>query len=808
MRIRHLFSANPLALAIALAGISQPFLPAIAQAQEPNIPYANDINRAHTISKDIAAGSLTKALNQLARQAGVTLSFVPSLTLNKTTQGVTAGHTIEQAMQQLLVGSGLQANKQAGGYSLVKGNRPMQLPKLAVQGDWLVKAKQAQVFEHPGARTLVEREGFKREAASNVQEVLRVIPGVFIPENTGNSDSSLRVGVRGLNPRFSAHTNVLLDGIPLAVAPYGMPHLSIAPVALGNLESIDVVRNGGAVRYGPQNVGGIINFNTREIPQQQQTSIKVKGAYWPDSNNHGIGQQNYDLFTGGTLDNGLALAFLYSGQKGDNYREHSDNDIDDMILKYNYALSEDESISGRLHYYDTQNEMPGGLTQSELDADRFQSARPMDSFKGYRKEVVVKYANNISANSTFDITSYYTKSLREFTYFNLRDHLNPAKGDKYYRKPRYYNVFAVEPRYSFLLTGDELDHEISLGYRYLKEDAEEKQYLTPVDGNLTPNGPESALSSKTVTGETNAQAFYVDDRISLGNWEITPGIRYEDVRLSVDKPKNTSFEKRKNNYQALLPSINVLYQASEHTRLFANYNTSFGSVTFNALSKNEHLEEEKAVIFELGARYNDGAVSAEVTLFRINFEDILFSSYDTGTGKTLFFNAAEATHQGAEFATSLDLDKLLGWTGFSIYGTYTWLDAKFDHGIDSKQVSFAGKRTPFAPEHVATISGRYETGKWAYQLSAYAQSNQYADIHNLETSDLAAWEQELGYKGNIPGFGHVAARVDYQFNPQSSVSVGMKNVFNKDYVLRSDTQLGGLYAGAPRQLYIEADVNF
>lgn len=44
--------------------------------------------------------------------------------------------------------------------------------------------------------------------------------------------------------------------MPAAVAPYGQPQLSMMPLSIGNLESIDVVRGAGSVRYGPQNVGG------------------------------------------------------------------------------------------------------------------------------------------------------------------------------------------------------------------------------------------------------------------------------------------------------------------------------------------------------------------------------------------------------------------------------------------------------------------------------------------------------------------------------------------------------------------------
>src|SRR5207253_11218907 len=53
---------------------------------------------------------------------------------------------------------------------------------------------------------------------------------------------SLNIGVRGLTGRYTPRSTVLLDGVPLAVAPYGQPQLSFAPISLNNIESIDVVR--------------------------------------------------------------------------------------------------------------------------------------------------------------------------------------------------------------------------------------------------------------------------------------------------------------------------------------------------------------------------------------------------------------------------------------------------------------------------------------------------------------------------------------------------------------------------------------
>ncbi|MEW5072891.1 TonB-dependent receptor plug domain-containing protein, partial [Pseudomonas aeruginosa] len=141
---------------------------------------------------------------------------------------------------------------------------------------------------------------------------------------------SLNVGVRGLTSRLSPRSTVMIDGVPAAVAPYGQPQLSMMPLSIGNLESIDVVRGAGSVRYGPQNVGGVINFVTRAIPEKLSgevgTTLEHAG--------HGGWKKLNQAFLGGTADNGLGVALLYSGVKGADYRDgNNDNDIDDVLLK-------------------------------------------------------------------------------------------------------------------------------------------------------------------------------------------------------------------------------------------------------------------------------------------------------------------------------------------------------------------------------------------------------------------------------------------------------------------------------------------
>ena len=115
---------------------------------------------------------------------------------------------------------------------------------------------------------MIRREEFERQGATQAKDVLNRIPGVNAPDNngTGSHDMALNFGIRGLNPRLASRSTVLMDGIPVPFAPYGQPQLSFAPISMGNMDAVDVVRGGGAVRYGPQNVGGVVNFVTRAIP--------------------------------------------------------------------------------------------------------------------------------------------------------------------------------------------------------------------------------------------------------------------------------------------------------------------------------------------------------------------------------------------------------------------------------------------------------------------------------------------------------------------------------------------------------------
>lgn len=414
---------------------------------------------------DIAAGGLDNALNQYAARSGITLSADASLTRGKHSPGLHGSFETEEGLRRLLNGSGLRLKPLGKNAWTLEPAPDSSDSTLTVVGDWLGDARENDVFEHAGARDVIRREDFAKTGAATIREVLNRIPGVNAPENTGTGshDLAMNFGIRGLNPRLASRSTVLMDGIPVPFAPYGQPQLSLAPVSVGNMDAIDVVRGGGAVRYGQQSVGGVVNFVTRAIPEDFGIQGGMEGQLSPTSSQNNP-KETHNLAIGGTADNGFGSALLYSGTRGSDWREHSATRIDDVMLKNKYAPNEVHTFNSLLQYYDGEADMPGGLSRADYNADRWQSTRPYDRFWGRRQLASLGYQYQPDAQHKFNIQGFYTHTLRS-------GYLE--QGKRITLSPREYWVRGIEPRYSQSFMIGPSAHEVGVGYRYVNESTHE-----------------------------------------------------------------------------------------------------------------------------------------------------------------------------------------------------------------------------------------------------------------------------------------------------------------------------------------------
>jgi Fe(3+) dicitrate transport protein len=670
-----------------------------------------------------------------------------------------------------------------------------QLPTIKVEGDFLSNISKEDIHKFGGSRTLVDIETSKDLGDSSISDVIKRVPGVISSkqDGTGGSPSSLNIGVRGMSQRLSPRTTVLMDGIPLAVAPYGQPQLSLAPVSFNMLSQIDIIRGGGTVRYGPQNVGGIINFITRDIPKEFAGSIETYSNYYTKGNNN-LENQSINLLAGGMITDEFGLGLFYDGMHGSTWRDHSRNDIDNFMLKAKYKINDNHTVKARLSYYKAENKMPGGLTTAEYKADPYQSKRPNDKFEGDKKELVLIYEGELSSDIFVDAKTYYNESNREFTYSKGA----PDISSRLDRLPRDYNVLGVEGRIAKKLQISDISTELAFGYRYIQEDANEKRFRRSYTVGDNPYDT-AEVNNRNSHNETQAHAYYTDWRWEIGKLTMTPGVRFEDVKVSRENKLTDFYEDI--NYSEILPSLSLNYTINNTWSTFASYNRSFGSVQhlqLNLQDKGKNiLKPELADIFEMGSRYFGENANFESTLFYINFEDQLgYKSIDAK-----WTNQGRTVHQGIELAGRIYLDDINAFLeGSSLYGNYTFLDTEYKESNKGNEIEFTSK-------HVGLIGYEYMKGNWSSFAEVYYQSKQYSN--NLNTSE----ENSAGSLGEIPAYALVNVGYKEKFelshNFDFSFSLGIKNLLNKETFTRSTNTLGnGKYGGMPRTAYFSLRVDY
>ena len=126
----------------------------------------------------------------------------------------------------------------------------------------------------PGAATVMDMQTIKLLNPLGTQEMLEQIPGVNGYADDGIGNSRISIGIRGLNPRRSSRVLILEDGVPIQPALYVYPNMYYNPPA-ERVDRLEVIKGSGAINFGPQTMGGVINYFTRRPRNDFGGAFKV-----------------------------------------------------------------------------------------------------------------------------------------------------------------------------------------------------------------------------------------------------------------------------------------------------------------------------------------------------------------------------------------------------------------------------------------------------------------------------------------------------------------------------------------------------
>lgn len=226
------------------------------------------------IAFDISAGPLNESLQQLSSQASLQLLYEPSVVSNKYSSGVKGLFFVEEAIQKLLENTDVSW-RLINGKTIAITNKPTFLnktvsvkppPKTAVdnsvallsdvdvtaQAAWWDSASSNSVFglskpllETPRSVSFVNGDAIDLFSLSAVEDLLRVVPGVF---------TTTRFGVQG---------SVDIRSVPADTYFRGMRRLTLqghGRSVLAAMDFIEVVGGPAAPLHGMGKIGGYVNF--------------------------------------------------------------------------------------------------------------------------------------------------------------------------------------------------------------------------------------------------------------------------------------------------------------------------------------------------------------------------------------------------------------------------------------------------------------------------------------------------------------------------------------------------------------------
>ena len=204
--------------------------------------------------------------------------------------------------------------------------RDVELPQVEVVGDATAQREQ------PGSAAVIEQKELERSRTLTVSEALRKVPGLNVRDEEG---FGLRpnIGIRGLNPTRSTKVLLLEDGIPAAYAPYG-DNASYYHAPLDRYARVEVLKGVGMLRFGPQTIGGVINYITPAPPEEFSGYAQLAAG------NRGWSNVHVNVGGGGFL-------FDAMRREGDAARENQNLEQADLNLKYVARIGDDQGITFR-----------------------------------------------------------------------------------------------------------------------------------------------------------------------------------------------------------------------------------------------------------------------------------------------------------------------------------------------------------------------------------------------------------------------------------------------------------------------------
>lgn len=770
---------------------------------------------------DIPALRLDQALNSLAGQTGSRILFATELAEGRQAAPIHGSLSVEQALEQLLVRSGLQVTRTADGTFLVgqPGNaNALQLGATTIQGaglgsttehsgSYTTGAMQSATKlnlsqrETPQSLTVITRQRLDDQGMADLNDVVQNTPGLTL-RRTGPERSSYYARAFSLD-------NLMYDDLPTSLDSSQVSQ-DLLSADMAMYDRVEVVRGATGLMQGAGNPAAAVNLIRKRPTRAFQASIEGSLGNWD--------RYRTDVDVSGPLnDNGAVRGRLVTAYQTQN----SFRDVLENERSLFYAIAEadlNDSTTLTLSASRQQDDyngngwtgLPVGFDGSDLGLSR--STSLSNDWEYWNKTSTSAYAAlehlldsgwklNLSATKTWSDLDMLGTYLLGRTATQTYDQF---VGAGHYRETQ--NSFDAYASGPFRLL--DRDHELVIGASHrrvvLNGDVPTNILLNSnIDIRHWDSGatPQVASQQKYGWQNTNAKlnSVYATTRLSLADpLKLILGSRLDWYENDTSAPyRNTESQLKVNRHVSKYAGL--IYDLDEHHSVYVSYTDIF--------KPQNYVDTSSAIIapitgknYELGIKgeYFDGALNASAAIFQIDQENRAKAITDQSLCPTYPTTSCyEAAGKVRSKGIELELQGQLT-PNWQLAAGYTFAEAKYKK--DANATNEGRLFDTDIPRHLFKLSTTYtlpgQFDQWRVGTSLYRQNRIYnkGSTYMIEQDAYTLVDFMLGFKPTD----HIDARLN------------LNNAFDKKYYnsLSSSVTVPSNVYGDPRNLMLSVKYTF
>jgi catecholate siderophore receptor len=751
---------------------------------------------------EIPPGPLGTVLDAFERETGVKVSVSNGAIRYLNSPGVSGVLTIDQALQQLLAGTGV-SYRFTGALSVMLDLHALS-ESVEVTGRTVPTVSSPKYTEPlrdiPQTITVISSEVMEQQGATNLRDVLRNVSGITFQAGEGGVPAGDNLTIRG----FSARTDMFIDG----VRDFG--GYSRDPF---NLEQVEVTKGPAGSISGRGSTGGAINQVTKSPNLASSYGGTISGGN-ADFRRTTL-DLNQPLESLGIAGSSLRLNAMFT-DAGVPGRRVVNNERWGIAPSVAFGLGTPTRVTANYLHLAQDNVPEYGLPWVPANTNPALAAyangrSPVDqsNYYGLKDRDYEKTFTDV-ATATVDHDFNPTLSLRNLTRYGntKRDSVitaprfisvNTSTDINRELKPRDMNdrIVANQTNLTAHVATGRLRHEVVAGVEISRESSENhvKSGPTAPLADLYHPNPDDPYPAGAIAptgawtrGVAGSLGAYVFDTVKPNeHWEFTGGVRFDRFHVDYDSVDTAGvLTPRTRTDKEPSWRAAAVYKPRATSSVYVGYGTSFNpSAEGLALSDaTVNLAPEKTRNLEAGTKWDvlRERLSLTAAVFRTEKINARTPGVNAGDPPTVL--AGKQVVDGVE----------LGWSGrvtdrWTAFGSLTLMHS-----------DIASSNTPAEVDEALALTPKRTFSLWSTYAFPWKVTVgggvQYMDSVFRNATNTAS----------VPPYWLTSALVSYDVNRHLSLRLNADNIGNTEYV---DRVGGGHYIPGPgRAVMVSTGLKF